>query len=165
MVSNDLWFVEKREDLLQGIGKVTVRWAAMDLALANIATIILKNRQAALALIFRSQNAGAQRLECFKDVVGAARELDATERESLISLANEFKKLLPDRNEIVHSPRIVWFSTRDEGVALQIKGLSKSGILKDLADVEQHADDVGRLLGELDAIFDELHEKYDGDEG
>lgn len=163
LVKTDLWFVSHQTSMLQNIGSVTIHWAAIDLCMANISAVALRNRAAAMKVIFGSHNAGAQRFEAFKDIIGESY-FDAEERTAIIAVVNELRKCLSARNDIIHSPMVIDFSLSDSQVAANIKKISRDGVRKDLTNVQEHLDDVKRLLSELDEIFDYLVEKYDEDQ-
>ncbi len=82
MISTTVWHVEQHPDLIMELGKVTVRWSALDLLLVQIMSAALKNHVAAHQLVF-SKGAGQQRFRLFERVIGASGLEEVTRKEIL----------------------------------------------------------------------------------
>jgi len=159
MSTSFLWHIENREPLLQEIGKVTVRWAALDLILVNILEVALKNRAAAHQIILGSNNAGAQRLDAFKDAIGASY-FEQFERKKVIETANKAKSLLAIRNSIVHSPLIMSFSLKGTAIKMEPKAVSKKGTIREMEKIDVHLARILQVLEDMEESYDYLDAKY-----
>ncbi|WP_421594346.1 hypothetical protein [Shinella sp. M27] len=96
MKTANLWQVEGRDGLLEDIGRVTVRWSAIDLYLLWFAELALRNREAATEIILNGSGAGRQRLEAFDRVIGASY-FDEKERAELLGITGMLRSLLSER--------------------------------------------------------------------
>lgn len=168
MVTIDLWHIENRKELLEEIGKVTVRWAAADLLMVKIVEVITRNRQVAHDYIFKA-GFGQQRFDAFLEVIGTSC-FDQPERQALYTVISTLKKLLPDRNDIVHSPLAMAIRMDGNKIKFEVQKLSRGGKQSkaDLEKIKKHTLQVGDLVGKLDELTVELREKYladaDGDQ-
>jgi len=161
LTTPELWHVESKTELLAEIGKVTIRWAALDLYLVNILAAALRNQAAAHNLIFNATGAGRQRLETFKEVIGAS-DFTTEERRVLIVLAKQCGRLLGERNVIVHSPLVTSITLEGKKIKWSMHRVSRSGKRVDVTvdSIRQHADDVGEVLGKIEELSEQLTERY-----
>jgi hypothetical protein len=158
MTTSSLWHIEHREKLLQEIGRVTVRWAALDMVLLKVVWLALDNRAAAYEIIFGSHNAGKQRLEAFNRVIGASK-FTQEEREALLGLSADFARLLGTRNDIVHSPLVLALNVgADKKLSFTLKSVDRDGRQKDVSEkkIHRHSKLVGQKLSELEDVVDDL---------
>lgn len=161
MTTTTVWHVEQHKDILELIGKVTVRWAALDLLLQDVVYIALANPAVATELIFGSTNAGKQRLEKFDRAIGGSR-FSMDQRERLLEISGKFASLLGTRNDIIHSPLITTYSVENAKLRsnlLQIKRTGKASYFSS-ETVNRHLEQVGALLRSLEALRDEIAEEY-----
>lgn len=161
MTTTTVWHVEQHKDILELIGRVTVRWAALDLLLQDIVYIAITNPAAAAELIFGSANAGKQRLEKFDRAIGASR-FTIDQRRRLLEITAEFASLLGTRNDIIHSPLIKTYSVENSKLRANLVQIKRTGKASNFSidTVNRHIDHVGSLLTQLEAIRDEVAEEY-----
>lgn len=162
MGSTDVWFAEHTPELLAEIGKVTIRWAAIDLALLDISYIALRNHDAAVAIILSGSVAGRQRLEAFNAVI-AGSYFNQAERQSILKVTETLRELATKRNAIVHSPLVVSYSVRDKRTfERRLTWVDRKGkqTVVSIDDLEQHVADVGYALSKLEEIATALQEAY-----
>lgn len=168
MLTIGLWFVEQEADILQTIGKITVRWAALDVLLASIVAIAARNDAIADDLIFGSNDAGKKRLEKFDRAIGAS-DFDRKERERLLAITVCLGAMLGTRNDIVHSPLNVAFTLDDDGRLtkqfVKMGHRTRSAQSKrpkhfSLSSAQAHLEKLKTELNELEAMFDALSTKY-----
>lgn len=161
MTVTDLHFLDQEDEILREIGRVTTRWAFIDLQMVATLDVALGNKAAAQNIIFEKTNSGRQRFEAFKDCIGASK-FEENERKELIDCINDFMPLLRRRNEIVHEPMDIGVTTRGGAVALGVQAMSRKGIRKDV-DIEairQHVSEVDVLIDRYDGIYMALAGKY-----
>ncbi|NTI03469.1 hypothetical protein G6K88_15710 [Agrobacterium rhizogenes] len=162
MGSTDVWFAERTPELLAEIGKVTVRWAAIDLVLLDISCIALRNHDAAVAIILSGSVAGRQRLEAFNGVI-AGSYFNQAERQSILKVTETLRELATKRNAIVHSPLVVSYWVRDRKTfERRLTWVDRKGkqTVVSIGDVKQHVADVGNALDMLEEIATALQEAY-----
>lgn len=167
MLTIGLWFVEQEADILQAIGKITVRWAALDVLLASIVAIAARNDAIADDLIFGSNDAGKKRLEKFDRAIGAS-DFDKMERERLLAITERLGAMLGTRNDIVHSPLNVAFTLEDGRLTKQFVKMGhrtrgrQGGRPKQfsLSSAQTHLEKLKTELDELEAVFNVLSTKY-----
>ncbi|SES38209.1 hypothetical protein SAMN03159406_03870 [Rhizobium sp. NFR03] len=144
-------------DLLAEIGKVTVRWAALDLLLFQILTCVLENAEAAHKIIFNLQGAGLQRLAAFNDTIGASA-LSLEERSALLDITRRCKDMIGERNDIVHSPMATHFVISADFVRQTTVRMRKDGRTSTVtvADIKKHTTKIGLILHEIEQIAHRL---------
>jgi hypothetical protein len=154
MTTIELWHVEKDAELLAEIGKVTVRWGALDLLLAGLLSTLLQDPSVGHKLIFVSCRGGWQRLTKFKATVEDL-ELDERVKTDLLDLTREFLDLLDERNAIVHSPLVTSYKVDGKKIGLRVERLNKNGLKTSVTvdAIRAHADELGGRLALLEAIF------------
>lgn len=157
MVSTDVWHLEHQEPLLLMYGKVAVRWAAADLLLAEILTTVLGNRSAATSLIFQTTGSGKQRFELFNNVIGASA-LGVEDRQNILALTKTLSSLLPERNDIIHSPLTISLAVDGDQLITTTSKVSRSGKVQDhsLKAVQAHIEKLGTVLAQLESFSTEL---------
>ncbi len=162
MVSTDVWHVEHREEVLVLYGKVSVRWAALDLLLVQILSIALSNPSAARDLIFNGASFGKNRLETFNRAIGASR-FTQDEREALLALSRKTADLLSARNDIVHSPLVINLSIEGNSIVPKLTRISRQGKTTELSitKIKGHIGAIGRVLSDLESLAQDLDLRYD----
>jgi len=166
MVSTDVWHIEHRQELLILYGKVSVRWAAIDLLLVQILRLDLGNSAAAHDLIFNTTGAGKNRIEGFNRAIGASR-FEQEERRKILTATRLVTDLISARNDIIHSPLVTRLSFEGKTITPHLEKLGKSGKPKPVSidKIEAHLAAIGRALTQLEELALELELKYDTDHG
>lgn len=161
MVTTDLWHIEKNSDLIQAIGKVTVRWATLDMLLLEILSVAIENHALAVDVILTRPGAGRQRIEAFDRAIGGSR-LTQLERGGLLELTGRFLKLLGERNDIVHTPLVTSIKVQGKKFAYVTEKLGRKGKRQKLSisSIDQHLKDVGEALAELERAYGALVMRY-----
>jgi hypothetical protein len=161
MVNIDVFHVEQKRDLVEAIGKVTVRWASFDHMLTEIVGIVLDNRAAAVDLILTRPGAGRQRVEAFERAIGGSK-LEQWERADLLELSGRASQLLAKRNDIVHSPLVTSIELEGTKFSYVIQKMTRKGERKDFdpGDINRHLEDVSLLLVDLENQFLLLAGRY-----
>ncbi|MDW9609413.1 hypothetical protein GOA59_32010 [Sinorhizobium meliloti] len=162
MISSNLWHTENHPKLLQELGRVTIRWAEVDLVLVDLAFVILNgNLEAARQHVFQTAGAGTERLRRFDRIVGSS-ELSADERRAIMAVTERLRSLYSTRNDIVHSPIVMAYSVEGRRISSRLTKISREGKQRDvsLTTIRKHAEDVGRCIGKMEELATELVEKY-----
>lgn len=161
MVTSNFYFIDSRKELLHEVGRVTVRWAALDLLLVEILAVVLENDIAAYQLVFRTSSFGRERLELVKDLIGGSK-LDAGERESIFACISKLKTLLTERNTIVHSPLVMHFGVKGSKLTMKVQRVMRDGAQRDVTieGIKAHVENVTATLEKLEEIQTDLAEKY-----
>jgi len=162
VVSTDIWHVEHHEEVLVLYGKVSVRWAALDLLLVQILSTALSNPSAAQDLIFNGASFGKNRLETFNRAIGASR-FTQEEREALLALTKKAADLLGARNDIVHSPLVVNLSLEGNSIVPKLTRINRQRKATELSikKIKGHIAAIGRVLSDLEDMAQELDLKCD----
>jgi hypothetical protein len=165
LVSTNVWHIEHRQELLILYGKVSVRWAAIDLMLVDILAVELNNRAAAHALIFKS-GAGKSRFEVFKDAIGESR-FDQVDRVRILSIMRSITSLMATRNDIIHAPLVTVYSIEGKKITSTLSKIDrKQGRTQPvlIRRIEDHVNAVGKLLDDLEPMAADLNMKYGSSE-
>ncbi len=162
MVSTSIWQVEQKPEVIAELGRVTVRWAALDLLLVRIASIALQNAPAAQSIIFCESNAGQARFRTFERIIGASF-FDADERSQILALMEVLSRHYRERNALTHEPLAGGYSVQSKRLEFHLQFVSRDGKRKDvsLRDIEDHVRAVDNHLETFERIADHLFEKYD----
>jgi hypothetical protein len=142
--------IEANAPLMAAIGRVTVRWAAVDLQMVAILAAVLGNKPAAQSIIFGGSGAGLQRFDTFLGVIGQSR-LDQPSREKVFNIVLELKSIYGERNRIAHGPLGLEVSVDGNAVSLSLTRSDRDGDPKptSLEKVDSHLTKVGELLQRL----------------
>ncbi|GMB81510.1 hypothetical protein NN6n1_22930 [Shinella zoogloeoides] len=161
MTITDLHFLDQEDELLKELGRVTRRWAFIDLQLVATLDVALRNMVVAQNIIFEKTNSGRQRFETFKDCIGVSM-FDENERKAIIDCINAFIPLLRVRNELIHEPMDIGVTTRGGSVALGVQAMSRKGIRRDvdIDAIRRHVSEVDVLIDRYDGIYMALAGKY-----
>ncbi|MBN9242516.1 MAG: hypothetical protein J0I98_06965 [Mesorhizobium sp.] len=162
MVTMSVWHVEQNPKLIEELGRVTVRWAALDLLLVRIASIALKNHPAAQSVIFGESNAGQARFRAFERIIGASF-FDEDERSEIIAHMKELSRHYRARNALTHEPLEGTYSIEGKRFKFRLQFVARGGGKKDAAleDIQKHVHSVDEHLEALEAILDRLFERYE----
>ncbi|MBY3106282.1 hypothetical protein RWK44_10440 [Rhizobium sp. 25PS6] len=162
IVSTDVWHIEHRREVLELYGKVSVRWAALDLLLVGVLSIALENRPAAHDLIFNAAGSGKTRLDAFNRAIGASR-FTREERAASLELTRKAADLLSARNEIIHAPLVIGLSIDGSKITPTLNKLGRQGKEQPLAvsKIEKHVKAIGDILSKLERLAESLDLKYD----
>jgi hypothetical protein len=162
MVAMSVWHVEQKPELIAQLGRVTVRWAALDLLLVRIAAIALRNPPAAWNIIFSANNAGQGRFRAFDRVIGASF-FDEDERTAILRRTEALSQLYRVRNSLTHEPLEGTYSIDGTGLSFHLQFVSRDGGMKPVAikEIKAHIDTVDEHLETLESILDHLLEKYE----
>lgn len=162
MISSNLWHTENHPELLQELGRVTIRWAEVDLMLVDLAFVILNgNLEAARQHVFQTAGAGTERLRQFDRIVGSS-ELSTEERRAIMAVTEKLRSLYSTRNDIVHSPIVMAYSVEGRRISSRLTKISREGKQRDisLTTIRKHAEEVGSCIGKMEELANELAEKY-----
>lgn len=161
MVTMSIWRIEQKPELIEALGRVTVRWASLDLLLVHIAAIALKNLPAAQSCIFGDHNAGHRRFTAFQDIIGASF-LNEDERSSILGRLKLLRTLYKQRNALTHEPLDGTLTIEGKKIILGLQFVTRSGARREvrIADIEKHVADVDAELEALETIWENLVEKY-----
>ncbi len=153
IVSGELWHIENDAALVAAMGKVSIRWAAVDRWMMDILTIALGDQAEAAKIMLDTKNAGRRRLMNF-DAAIERSDLGAPYQRHLIELSRRFQDLLSARNEIVHTPLVTSLEMRDSAFAFVTEKLGRGGKREKLsiAAIEKHLTDVWDVLSELQDV-------------
>ncbi|WP_234841635.1 hypothetical protein [Sinorhizobium meliloti] len=143
--------------MLQEVGRVTIRWAEVDLLLVDLAFVILRNLEAAHQHVFQMSAAGTERLRRFDRIVGSS-DLSTAERRAIMAVTERLRSLYSTRNDIVHSPIVLAYSVEGARINSRLTKISREGKQRDvsLSTIRKHADDVGQCIGKLEELATEL---------
>lgn len=120
MISSNLWHTENHPELLQELGRVTIRWAEVDHILVDLASVILNgNLEAARQHVFQTAGAGTDRLRRFDRIVGSS-DLSADERRAIMAVTETLRSLYSTRNDIVHSPIVMAYSVEGRRISSRL---------------------------------------------
>jgi len=150
--------MDGRPEIATEIGRITVRWAALDLLLVQILGTVLKNQVAAHTIIFAEQNAGQQRFQAFERVVGSS-DLDTSTRKLIIDRMRQIRSLYRKRNAIVHEPLNGRFVIEGKKtLRSQVVAIDRYGKHRDISieDFKAHAAEVDKHLSFLENISLEI---------
>lgn len=162
MVTTSVWQIEQKPELITELGRVTVRWAALDLLLVRIASIALKNVPAAQGVIFGESNAGRARFAAFERVIGASF-FDEDERSEILARMKEVARIYQARNALTHEPLEGTYSAHGKSLKFRLQFVARDGKKRDavLADIESHVRAIDEHLEALESILEFLLEKYE----
>jgi hypothetical protein len=161
MVSMSVWHVEQNPELITELGRVTVRWAALDLLLARIAAVALRNPPAAWSTIFDKSNAGQGRFRVFDRMIGASF-FDEDERSTILRHTETLSTLYSVRNSLTHEPLEGRYSIDGKRLNFHLQFISRKGSVKavSIEDISAHVSAVDDHLVALESVLDHLSEKY-----
>ncbi len=165
MVTTSIWHIEKRPDLITALGRVSVRWAALDLLLVHIASVALKNFPAAQSCIFGDQNAGQRRFTAFERIIGASF-FEQEERNAILRHLEKLQSLYSRRNKLTHEPLDTRYTIEGKTIRSHLAFVSRDGEPKEakLEDINRHVDEVDIELAALESIWGDLVMKYEPQE-
>lgn len=165
MVTTSIWHIEQKPELIESLGRVTVRWASLDLLLVHIAAVALKNRPAAQSCIFGEYNAGQRRFTAFQDIIGASF-FDQDERVAILHRMKTLRKLYKERNALTHEPLDGRVTVEGKLLKFDLVSVNREGKKKDVdvEDINKHVSQVDAELEALEGIWERLIEKYEPQE-
>lgn len=165
MVTTSIWHIEGRPELVTALGRVSVRWASLDLLLVHIAAIALKNMPAAQSSIFGDHNAGRQRFTAFERIIGASF-FDQKERTAILEHMAKLRSLYGRRNSLTHEPLDTRLTVEGKKLRFDLAFISRDGRTREakLDDINRHVKEVDAELDALETIWERLVEKYDPQE-
>lgn len=161
MSTSDFFYIDRKPELLQEIGKVTIRWSMLDWLLMWVTATVLDDVASARRQILDTNDGGKKRLDTFKEIIGTSR-LDQTDRQDLINLANQFASLISERNKIIHEPTVAGFTVQGKKISLGIDRVGPKGkrTAVDVTKITKHVQKVEKLLEELELKWIALEDKY-----
>jgi len=165
MVTTSIWHIEQKPELVSALGRVTVRWASLDLILVHIASVALKNIAAAQSSIFGDHNAGQRRFTAFERIIGASF-FEQDERAKILSHMARLRVLYRRRNSLIHEPLDSKITVEGQAIHFDLAFVTRDGETKTakLEDINQHVKDVDTELEALESIWEFLIEKYEPQE-
>lgn len=161
MVTTRIWQVEQKPRLIEALGRVTVRWASLDLTLVDIAAVALNNLPAAQEVIFGAHNAGQRRFTAFERII-CASNFDQAERTAIIGHLENLRDLYGRRNALIHEPLDGRVTMEGKTLKFDLAFVNRDGKKKDvnLEDIHQHVLQVDAELEALERIWEHLIDKY-----
>jgi hypothetical protein len=161
MVTTNIWQIEQKPEIIIALGRVTIRWAELDLLLVRIASVALRNTPAGHAAIFGESNAGQARFETFGRIVGASF-FSEDERSTILDRLRELRKLYRARNRLTHQPLEGNYFFEQDRLRFQLQFVTRDGKRKDviLNDIECHIGAVDEHLEALEVILETLIETH-----
>ncbi len=165
MVSTSIWHIEQKPELIAALGRVTVRWASLDLTLVQIAAVALKNMPAAQSSIFGDHNAGQRRFTAFERIIGASF-FEEGERSAILDHMAKLRILYRRRNSLTHEPLDGTMTVEGQSLRFDLAFITRDGETKavKMDEINQHVKDVDTELEALESIWDLLIEKYEPQE-
>jgi len=126
MTITSVWFAEGHPEIVTELGRVTVRWSALDIILVEILSSVLESHEAARQIIFSNNNAGRQRFRAFQRIVGSSR-LDEHTRKEIFAAMTALSALYGERNAIVHEPLQTEYSADGKRIRASIVAVDRDG--------------------------------------
>ena len=160
MVTTPVWHVEQNTQVVNLIGKVTIRWAALDVLLADLIYIDSQNYALAHDSVFGSRDAGIQRIQRVERAIGSSR-FTQEERTAIFEITKKLSSIIGMRNEIIHSPLLPNFAIVGKRLQSDLVQVKRAGHQKfSISAVEKHLDGIATLLFDLERTVDQLSNKY-----
>lgn len=162
MVTTSIWHIEQKPKLIEALGRVTVRWASLDLMLVHIAAIALKNMPAAQNCIFGSHNAGLRRFTVFEQIIGASF-FEQEERATILGHMARLRSLYSKRNSLTHEPLDGKLTIDGKKLRFDLAFVTREGRMREakLDDIDRHVEEVDAELESLESVWEFLVEKYE----
>lgn len=165
MVTTSIWHIEQKPELVSALGRVTVRWASLDLILVHIASVALKNIAAAQSSIFGDHNAGQRRFTAFERIIGASF-FEQDERAKILSHMARLRSLYSKRNSLTHEPLDGKLTIDGKKLRFDLAFVTREGETREakLDDIHRHVAEVDIELEALESVWEFLVEKYEPEE-
>lgn len=165
MVTTSIWHIEQKPELIEALGRVTVRWASLDLMLVHIAAVALKNMPAAQSCIFGNHNAGHRRFTAFEQIIGASF-FEQDERATILSHMARLRSLYSKRNSLTHEPLDGKLTIDGKKLRFDLAFVTREGETREakLDDIHRHVAEVDIELEALESVWEILVEKYEPEE-